>query len=374
MPPRRCLRRSTGVGQSSKQSGDWHCRWTSALRYDPCAPLRRCLSPVCGSSCKIARAEVWQLLTSVWYPHAEFAAPGAIVYHMTSQMIPVPRRRLGRTGEMLSMIGMGGIVVMDAEPAHAADVVAEAVDRGVNYFDVAPTYGNAEEILGPALQPHRDKSFLACKTTCRDAAGAREELERSLKRMRTDHFDLYQLHALIDPEKDLQPALGPGGALETILKARDEGKVRYIGFSAHRPDTARMAIEQFDFDSILFPINMFCHFGNGFEEQPLELARQRDMGILALKSMARSSWENGSGRVVREHYAKCWYEPLVTREEALPALRFTLGQPGLTALLPPGEELLFRLALDLVPELATAEAHPVTAVPEPLAAVTPLFA
>ena len=121
-------------------------------------------------------------------------------------------------------------------------------------------------------------------------------------------------------------------------------------------------------------VNIFCHFGSAFEARPLELARWRDMGILALKSMARSSWENGSGRVAREQYAKCWYESLTTREEVLPALRFTLGQRAVTALVPPGEESLFRLALELVPELAASEAQPVTDVPEPLATVTPLFA
>ncbi|HXK93741.1 MAG TPA: aldo/keto reductase, partial [bacterium] len=107
----------------------------------------------------------------------------------------MPRRGYG-SSEPLSIIGFGGIVVMNAEPAHAARVVARAVDRGVNYFDVAPTYGDAQDKLGPALEPYRDRVFLACKTTRRDKAGAEEELNDSLKKLRTDHFDLYQLHAL----------------------------------------------------------------------------------------------------------------------------------------------------------------------------------
>lgn len=100
------------------------------------------------------------------------------------------RRSLGRTGETLSILGFGGIVVRDATPAEADRRVGEAVDRGVNYFDVAPSYGDAEEKLGPALEPHRDGAFLACKTTEREAAGARAELEQTLKRLRTDHLDL----------------------------------------------------------------------------------------------------------------------------------------------------------------------------------------
>src|SRR6266545_2218329 len=100
------------------------------------------------------------------------------------------RRELGRTGEALSIVGFGGIVVMDVEPPEASRLVAEAIDRGVNYFDVAPSYGNAEERLGPALEPYRDQVFLACKTGKRTKTAAAAELRESLGRMRTDHFDL----------------------------------------------------------------------------------------------------------------------------------------------------------------------------------------
>ncbi|MHB8971565.1 MAG: aldo/keto reductase [Pirellulaceae bacterium] len=119
--------------------------------------------------------------------------------------------------------------------------VAEAVDRGVNYFDVAPYYGNAQERLGPALQSYREKCFLACKTLERDAAGAAKELQRSLKLLKTDYFDLYQLHALMDVD-EVEEAFGPGGAMETILKAQQDGKVRYIGFSAHSEEAAHAAM------------------------------------------------------------------------------------------------------------------------------------
>src|SRR5512136_1739386 len=106
------------------------------------------------------------------------------------------RRLLGRTGERLSIIGFGGIVVMDATPEQAAQRVREAIEAGVNYFDVAPTYGNAEDMLGPALEPYRKGVFLACKTEERTKEGAGAAIDRSLKKMRTDHFDLYQHHAV----------------------------------------------------------------------------------------------------------------------------------------------------------------------------------
>ena len=165
-----------------------------------------------------------------------------------------PKRQYGRTKEKLSIIGFGGMVVKDVTPKEAANFVAEAVDRGVNYFDVAPYYGNAQQRLGPALKPYRQKCFLACKTLERDAAGAAKELKQSLKLLKTDYFDLYQLHALTDVE-EVEQAFGPGGAMETILKAKEDGKIRYIGFSAHSEEAAHAAMDRFDFDSILFPLS-----------------------------------------------------------------------------------------------------------------------
>ncbi len=176
---------------------------------------------------------------------------------------PIPKQRYGRTKEKLSIIGFGGMVVKDVTPKEAANFVAEAVDRGVNYFDVAPFYGNAQRRLGPALKPYRQKCFLACKTLERDAAGAAKELKESLKLLQTDHFDLYQLHALTDVE-EVEQAFGPGGAMETILKAKEDGKIRYIGFSAHSEEAAHAALDRFDFDSILFPLSFPTWIGANF--------------------------------------------------------------------------------------------------------------
>ncbi|NBT19640.1 MAG: aldo/keto reductase [Proteobacteria bacterium] len=160
-------------------------------------------------------------------------------------------RTLGQTGQKLSVIGFGGIVVTETPQDEANRLVASAVARGVNYFDVAPSYGDAEDRLGPALRPHRDGVFLACKTGMRDAVGARAELESSLAKMHTDHFDLYQLHAMTKME-DVETVLGPGGAMETFLRARDEGKVKYLGFSAHSTEAAVALLDRFPFDSVLF--------------------------------------------------------------------------------------------------------------------------
>jgi aryl-alcohol dehydrogenase-like predicted oxidoreductase len=252
------------------------------------------------------------------------------------------KRPLGNTGEELSIIGFGGIVVTDAEPSEAERAVAEAVDRGVNYFDVAPSYGNAEERLGPALEPYRNGVFLACKTGKRDKAGAADELRASLKRMRTDHFDLYQLHAMTTQE-DLEQALGPDGAIEAFKEAQEQGLVRYLGFSAHSVEIALELMEQFPFDSILFPTNYVLYSQADFGPQVVSFAEEKGVGRLCLKAMARTFWQEG---VDRSQFPKCWYEPITDPEEAALALRFTLSQP-VTAAVPPGDARLFKIALDV---------------------------
>jgi aryl-alcohol dehydrogenase-like predicted oxidoreductase len=150
---------------------------------------------------------------------------------------------------MLSIIGFGGIVVTNATMEEAAARVGAAIDGGINYFDVAPSYGNAEQMLGPALAPYRNDVFLACKTGKRDRAGAEAELKQSLQHLQTDHFDLYQLHAMSTAE-DVERAFGPGGAMEAFVAARDAGLVRYLGFSAHSAEVALDALSRFPFDSV----------------------------------------------------------------------------------------------------------------------------
>ncbi|NLX99935.1 MAG: aldo/keto reductase, partial [Rhodopirellula sp.] len=161
---------------------------------------------------------------------------------------------LGKTGISASAVTFGGIINTDEPQEHANRFVARAIDAGVNYFDVAPTYGDAEERLGPALAPYRRDVFLACKTEERSAEGAREKLEASLRKLKTDYFDVYQLHALTTDD-DLDRAFGPGGAMEVVLKAKRDGIIRNVGFSAHNEDAALRALAMYDFDTVLFPLN-----------------------------------------------------------------------------------------------------------------------
>ncbi len=276
------------------------------------------------------------------------------------------KRKLGKTGKKLSILGFGGIVVMDATPEESAERVKNAIDYGINYFDVAPSYGDAEIKLGPALEPYRKDVFLACKTTERKKEGARKELEQSLKRMRTDHFDLYQLHAVTTLE-DVNTIFAPGGAMETFLEARDEGKINLIGFSAHSVEAAMALMDRFDFDTLLFPINYTTWTAGKFGPQVLERARQKEMGILALKAMAKGPYPEGAEKV-----PKCWYQPLADPEEAKVGLRFTLSHP-VTAAIPPGNENLFSMALGLASEFKPLSESEILEIKKKGELGTPLF-
>jgi len=278
------------------------------------------------------------------------------------------RRSLGRTGERLSILGFGGIVVKDATAQQASSRVAEAIDHGVNYFDVAPSYGNAQDMLGPALEPYRKGVFLACKTTERSRDGSRRELEESLRKLRTDHLDLYQLHA-VNTREDVQQIFAPSGALETFVAARKAGHVRFLGFSAHSVEAALALIGRFDFDTILFPTNFATWHAGSFGPQVLAAARAKQMGILALKAMAHRPWPQGAKR---DQYPKCWYEPLSDPADALMGLRFTLSHP-VTAAVPPGDENLFKMALGLALRFTPLSEQEVTAVKERALKTPPLF-
>jgi predicted aldo/keto reductase-like oxidoreductase len=267
-------------------------------------------------------------------------------------------KRPYKNGIELSVIALGGIVVCKMEQKEADRRVAAAFDHGVNYFDCAPSYfdGEAEMKLGAALQPYRNKVFLAEKTGKRDAQGARQELERTLERFHTDHVDLYQFHAVGSME-DVDKILAPGGAAETFLKAKQEGKARHLGFSAHHAPAALRLIDALELDSVLFPVNVNAWEYGGFGPQILAKAKQKGMARMALKALAWGKWPASIKESDRK-YPKCWYQPIEEREFARLALRFTLNQ-DITAAVPPGDERIFDMAMQLasepLPKLNTSE-------------------
>jgi aryl-alcohol dehydrogenase-like predicted oxidoreductase len=280
------------------------------------------------------------------------------------------KRRLGKTGAELSLIGFGGIVVTDTEQSFANNIVAEAFDRGINYFDVAPTYGNAQERLGPAFEPYRKRSFLACKTAERSKDGAAKELETSLRLLRTDYLDLYQFHHLTTLA-EVDQVFGPDGAMETFQAAKRAGKVRFMGFSAHSVEAALAALDLYDFDTILFPVNFVLFSQANFGPHVLERARSKGMGILALKAMAKTTWPKDINRSERPN-PKCWYQPAALPEEASLALRWTLSQP-ITAAVPPGDEKYFRLAMDVAQKFHPLQPEEEKALMARAAGAEPIF-
>lgn len=255
-------------------------------------------------------------------------------------------RRPYKNGIDLSIIAFGGIVVCGLPQAEGSRRVADAYARGVNYFDCAPSYfdGEAETKLGEALRPYRSKVFLAEKTTRRDAKGAREELEQTLRRFHTDHVDLYQFHAVGSME-DVDHILAPSGAAETFFAARKEGKVRHVGFSAHHAPAALRLMDALELDSVLFPVNVNAWENGGFGPQILAKAKAKGMARMALKGLAFGKWPADAGEMKRK-YSKCWYQPIDDRDLARLALRFTLNQE-ITAAVPPGDERIFDLAMEL---------------------------
>lgn len=260
-------------------------------------------------------------------------------------------RVLGRTGENVSAFGFGGIVVMNEQQDNADKYVAEAIEAGINYFDVAPSYGDAQEKLGPALKPYRKKVVLACKTAVRDAKGARSELENSLKVLQTDYFDVYQLHGIDDPVQ-IDQALAPGGALEAVLDAKQKGLVRFIGFSCHHENAALSLIDKFDFDTVLFPFNWTYWLAKGTGPKLISAAKKRNMGIIAMKALAHRNWLENEGHT----YPNCWYKPIFDDERlASSALRFALSLPVDVAL-SPGDVRMLRVGLKAVGGLENAGA------------------
>jgi aryl-alcohol dehydrogenase-like predicted oxidoreductase len=251
------------------------------------------------------------------------------------------QRILGKTGFKISALAFGGIVVRQTTGSDAAKFVADAVERGVNYFDVAPSYGDAQEMLGPALEPHRSKVYLACKTGARTKKEALEALQESFKLLHTDYFDVYQMHGVNPDEVDT--VLGPGGAVEALVEAKKKGWVRNIGFTTHFDSVALMLMASHSFDTMLFPINWACWIKNGLGQKALDEADRQNLGRIAIKALAHRAKDPKD-----DDYPKCWYRPIIDDNElAELALRFTLSRNVHTAV-SPGDIRMLHLALSIM--------------------------
>ena len=241
----------------------------------------------------------------------------------------IEKRIFGRTGHESSAVLFGAAALAEVDQSVADRVLDLLLEHGVNHIDVAADYGDAENRVGPWMDRHRNDFFLATKTGKRDFEGAYTEIRRSLDRLRTDHVDLIQLHALIHPD-EWDQALSPGGALEAAVKAREEGLVRYIGVTGHGWNVAAMhkrSLERFDFDSVLMPWNWYTAHKQDYArdfEATVKICQERDVAIQTIKSIARGPWAAGVS-----HNTTTWYQPLENEDDIRAAVHWTLSRPGI---------------------------------------------
>ena len=239
----------------------------------------------------------------------------------------MPRRALGKTGQDVSLVAFGGIALAPLSRTEAVSALRSAIDRGVNHLDIAPSYLDAEVKMGPALRGgYRDRVFLACKTLERLREGAQRELEQSLRRVGTDHFDLYQFHS-IDTLDELDQILGPGGAMEAFQAAKEKGLIRLIGITGHHPQVQLQALRRYPFATVMTPVDFVDHFYTNAEMGLLPYAQAKGVGLIAIKATYRSQ---------------------VKDLEA--AYRYTLAQP-ITNTIPAGNMQEVNAVVDLVPKL-----------------------
>jgi len=254
---------------------------------------------------------------------------------------------LGKTNLEISRVVYGGIISMNEQQEESDKYVSYAIDRGVNYFDVAPAYGDARIKLGNSLKAYRKNVFLACKSEWRSENEARLQMKESLDLLHTDYFDVFQLHALTTDD-DIEKAFASDGIMNFLVKAKKEGIVRNIGFSAHNEDVGRKALTLFDFDTILFPFNWALGYGSLMGNNLVKDAKNKNLGILALKSLAHRNWLDGE----EKNFPKCWYKPIELNsgnELAIAALKYTLSQ-GVHTIVPPGYFSYFKFVLDNIDE------------------------
>jgi len=230
----------------------------------------------------------------------------------------IQKRKLGKTGVNVTLLGLGGEGVLRTfgDDDEACALINRALDLGINYFESARAYSGSETYYGKALRERRKEIFLTSKSHARDRKGALEHLQETLKNMKTDHLDLWQVHD-VRTEDDIQEIFGPGGAIEAFAEARQKGLIRFIGVTGHHdPEILKKCINLFDFDTVLLPVNPAEPHYRSFLDEVVPLAKQKGMGIIGMKVYFRG------------FAAKIpWYQSME------PFLRFALSQPVSTVVI-----------------------------------------
>lgn len=251
------------------------------------------------------------------------------------------KRRLGRTEHHSTVAILGGAAFWDSTPEQAAAGFELARSHGVNHLDIAPSYGRAEDLIGPLVPGVRDELFVACKSNRHNPAGVRAQLEESMAKLGVDRFDLYQAHGVTDlAELDARAE-----AIEAMLAARDEGLTRWVGITGHdlgTPGAQLEALRRWDLDTVMFPVYARVWADPVYRadaEALLAEAARRDVGVMAIKVAARRPWGD------RQPTASTWYEPWATAEGVERGVRFTLSTSGVHGFCTPGDLDVLPLAL-----------------------------
>ena len=275
------------------------------------------------------------------------------------------QRRLGRLGHQSSVLIYGAAALGEVDQDTADASVQLALDAGINHFDVAASYGDAELRLGPWMPRIRDRIFLATKTGLRDRDAAWAQINASLERLQTDHLDLIQVHAVGDAE-ELDLVTRPGGSLEAVVRAREEGLAGAVGITGHgdqAPATHLEALRRFPFDTVLSPLNWVLAQDPAYlaDYQALVTEVQaQDAGLMIIKSVARRNWLPEPA----ERDYGTWYEPFADQKRISAAVAWVLSHPEVTGIATPGDVRLLPLVIEAerrLPETSLAEAETVLA-------------
>jgi aryl-alcohol dehydrogenase-like predicted oxidoreductase len=259
----------------------------------------------------------------------------------------VEQRRLGRSGHQSSVLIYGAAALAEVDQPTADASIRLALDAGINHFDVAASYGDAELRLGPWMPEIRDRIFLATKTGVRDREGAWAQINHSLERLQTDHLDLIQIHAVGDTG-ELDLVTRPGGALEAVARAREEGLASAVGITGHghqAPATHLEALGRFPFDTVLTPLNWVLAQDPAYlaDYQALVAEVQvQDAGLMIIKVASRRNWPEGP----EGHGYSTWYEPFEDQERIAAAVAWVLSHPEVTGIATPGDVRLLPLVIE----------------------------
>lgn len=234
------------------------------------------------------------------------------------------KRRFGRTGHQSTVAIFGAAAFWEIEQKEADRVMEMVIEAGINHIDIAPSYGQAELRVGPWMKTERERFFLGCKTMERSKEGAWRELHESLERLNTASFDLYQCHAVTTFD-ELDALFAKGGAMETMVKAREQGLTQYIGITGHGVDAPKIyleALRRFDFDSVLFPLNFVQMAMPEFRaaaEELISVCKAKDVGTMIIKSITKGPWGD------KPKTATTWYEPFDKMDEIQRGINFALS-------------------------------------------------